>query len=202
MPTGGFYLGQNPNSNTFQYINLLTFPNGQRMPNFDPLAYTIGLVGIRIGAKKLDILESVFRPDAGGSGQTMIDSGTQYTFLVEEAYNKVREEVVRLAGPKLKQGYVFGGSLDMCFDGNPVEIGQLIGDMALEFEKGVEIVVNKERILDDMGNGVHCLGIGRSQSLGVASNIIGNFHQQNLWVEFDLANRRVGFGKADCSKSL
>ncbi|XP_071916323.1 aspartic proteinase PCS1-like [Coffea arabica] len=202
MPAGGFYLGQNPNSNTFQYIDLLTFANGQRMPNFDPLAYTIGLVGIRIGTKKLNISESVFRPDGGGSGQTMIDSGTQYTFLVEEAYNKVREEVVRLAGPKLKKGYVYGGSLDMCFDGNPVEIGQLIGDMVLEFEKGVEIFVNKERIMDDMGNGVHCLGIGRSQSLGVASNIIGNFHQQNLWVEFDLANRRVGFGKADCSKSV
>ncbi|KAL3527443.1 hypothetical protein ACH5RR_012099 [Cinchona calisaya] len=202
MATGGFYLGQNPNSNTFQYISLLTFPESQRMPNFDPLAYTIGLVGVTIGTKKLNISESVFRPDAGGSGQTIIDSGTQYTFLVDEAYNKIREEVVRLAGPKLKKGYVYGGSLDMCFDGNPTEIGPLIGDMVLEFEKGVEIFVNKERIMDDMGDGVTCLGIGRSQSLGVASNIIGNFHQQNLWVEFDLANRRVGFGKADCSKSF
>ncbi|KAL3525029.1 hypothetical protein ACH5RR_013401 [Cinchona calisaya] len=202
LPTGGFYLGHNPSSDSFQYINLLTFPESQRMPNFDPLAYTVGLVGIRIGPKKLNISESIFRPDAGGSGQTMIDSGTQYTFLVEEAYNKVREEVVRLAGPKLKKGYVYGGSLDMCFDGNPMEIGRLIGDMVLEFEKGVEILINKERIMDDVGNGVHCLGIGRSQSLGVASNIIGNFHQQNVWVEFDLANRRVGFGKADCSKSL
>lgn len=202
MPTGSFYLGQNPNSRTFRYIDLLTFPQSQRMPNFDPLAFTVGLVGIRLGGKRLNIPETVFRPDAGGSGQTMIDSGTQYTFLVEEAYNKVREEVVKLAGPKLKKGYVFGGALDMCFDGNPMEIGQLIGDMVLEFEKGVQILVNKNRIVDDVGdNGVHCLGIGRSQSLGIASNIIGNFHQQNLWVEFDLTNRRVGFGTADCSKA-
>lgn len=201
MPTGSFYLGQNPNSHTFQYINLLTFPQSQRMPNFDPLAYTVGLVGIRLGGNKLNIPETVFRPDAGGSGQTMIDSGTQYTFLVEEAYNKVREEVVRVAGPKLKKGYVFGGALDMCFEGNPMEVGQLIGDMVLEFEKGVQIWVNKNRIVDNVGDGVHCLGIGRSQSLGIASNIIGNFHQQNLWVEFDLTNRRVGFGTADCSKA-
>ncbi|PPR92864.1 hypothetical protein GOBAR_AA27814 [Gossypium barbadense] len=53
----------------------------------------------------------------------------------------------------------------------------------------------------DVGGGVHCLGIGRSNMLGIASNIIGNFHQQNLWVEFDLANRRLGFGKADCSRA-
>ncbi|KAH0714065.1 hypothetical protein KY284_006970 [Solanum tuberosum] len=199
MPSGTFYLGQNPNSHMFQYINLLTFPQSQRMPNMDPLAYTLGMVGIKIGGKKLNISEKVFRPDAGGSGQTMIDSGTQYTFLVEEAYSKVRDEVVRLVGLKLKKGYVFGESLDMCFDAiNSVQAGQAIGDMTLEFENGVEILINKENVLDDVGGGVHCVGIGRSQSLGIASNIIGNFHQQNLWVEFDLSNKRVGFGKVEC----
>lgn len=200
---GSFYLGHNPSSPTFRYVDLLTFPESQRMPNLDPLAYTVALVGIRIGGRRLNISAAVFRPDAGGSGQTMIDSGTQYTFLVDAAYAKVREEVVRLAGPRLKKGYVYGGALDMCFDGGDrSEIGRLVGDVIFEFEKGVEILVSKERILDDVGDGVDCFGIGRSESLGVASNIIGNFHQQNLWVEFDVGNRRVGFGVADCSGSL
>lgn len=171
------------------------------MPNLDPLAFTLPMEGIRIGAKRLSILPAVFRPNAGGSGQTMIDSGSEFTYLVDEAYNQVREEVVRLAGPKLKKDYVYGGVSDMCFDGDAMEIGRLIGDMAFVFEKGVEIVIPKEQILADVGGGVKCVGIGRSDRLGAASNIIGNFHQQNLWVEFDLANRRVGFGKADCSRS-
>ncbi|KAL1566758.1 aspartic proteinase PCS1-like [Salvia divinorum] len=200
-PTGGFYLGHNPNSNTFKYIKLLTFPKSQQTPNFDPLAYTVGLAGIKIGGKKLNISAAVFRPDTTGSGQTMIDSGTQYTFLVDAAYARMREEVVRLVGPKLKKGYVYGGSLDMCFDGDAVEIGRTIGDMAFEFDNGVEILINKEKILDEVGDGVHCVAIGQSESLGVASNIIGNFHQQNLWVEFDMNNRQIGFGAADCSKS-
>ncbi|XP_057807239.1 aspartic proteinase PCS1 [Salvia miltiorrhiza] len=198
---GGFYLGHNPNSHAFQYIKLLTFPQSQRTPNFDPIAYTVGLAGIKIGGKKLNISAAAFRPDATGSGQTMIDSGTQYTFLVDSAYAKVREEVVRLAAPKLKKGYVYGGSLDMCFDGDALQIGRLIGDMAFQFDNGVEILINKQSILDEVGGGVHCVAIGRSESLGVASNIIGNFHQQNLWVEFDMNNRQIGFGAADCSKS-
>ncbi|KAE8720864.1 Receptor-like kinase 1 [Hibiscus syriacus] len=201
-PTGSFYLGQNPNSHGFQYINLLVFPHSRTMPNMDPSAYTLPMQGIRIGAKKLAIPVHFFRPDTGGSGQTMIDSGSEFTYLVDEAYNNVREEVVRLVGPRLKKGYVYGEVADMCFDGNPIEIGRLIGDMSFLFEKGVEIAVDKHRILADVGGGVHCLGIGRSNVLGVASNIIGNFHQQNLWVEFDLANRRVGFGKADCSGAV
>lgn len=201
-PSGAFYLGQNPYSAGFKYVGLLTFRRTQSMPNLDPLAFTVGMEGIRIGGKRLDIPASAFRPDAGGSGQTMIDSGTQFTFLVDVAYNKVREEIVRLVGPRLKKGYLYGGSLDMCFDGNGMEIGRSIGDLVLEFERGVEIVVEKERVLADVGSGIQCLGIGRSELLGVASNIIGNFHQQNLWVEFDLANRRVGFGKAECSRSI
>ncbi|KAK4602430.1 hypothetical protein RGQ29_011470 [Quercus rubra] len=202
LPTGSFYLGNNPISAGFKYVNLLTFKQTQRMPNLDPLAYTVAMQGIRIGAKKLDIPPSVFRPNPSGSGQTMIDSGSEFTYLVEEAYNKVREEIVRLVGPRLKKGYVYGGMADMCFDGNAIEIGRLIGNMVFEFEKGVEIVVEKERVLTDVGRRVHCIGIGRSDRLGVASNIIGNIHQQNQWVEFDLANRRVGFGKADCSRAL
>ncbi|XP_039008644.1 aspartic proteinase PCS1-like [Hibiscus syriacus] len=201
-PTGSFYLGENPNSHGFKYINLLVFPQSRSMPNMDPLAYTLPRVGKRLGAKKLPIPVQVFRPDAAGSGQTMIDSGSEFTYLVDEAYNKVREEVVRLIGPRLKKGYVYGGVADMCFDGNPIEIGRSIGDMTFEFEKGVEITVDKHRILADVGGGVHCMGIGRSNMLGIASNIIGNFHQQNLWVEFDLTGRRVGFGKADCSRSV
>ncbi|KAL0332779.1 UNVERIFIED_CONTAM: Aspartic proteinase PCS1 [Sesamum calycinum] len=199
---GTFYLGQNPNSHTFRYINLLTLPQSQRMPNFDPLAYTVPMVGIRIGGKKLNISAAAFRPDDGGSGQTMVDSGTQYTFLVEAAYAKVREEVVRLVGTRLKKGYVYGGALDMCFDGNAMEIGRRIGDMVFQFEKGVQISISNERVVDDVGGGVHCVAIGRSESLGIASNIIGNFHQQNHWVEFDLSRRRVGFGVADCSRSV
>ncbi|PRQ45461.1 putative nepenthesin [Rosa chinensis] len=195
-PTGTFYLGNNPNSATFRYVDLLTFGQSQRMPNLDPLAYTVVMLGVRIGGNKLSILPSVFRPDASGAGQTMIDSGCELTYFVDEAYNKVKEEIVKLVGPKLKKGYVYANVADMCFDSN---IGPLIGDMVLEFDKGVEIVIAKEHILHNVEGKVWCVAIGRSDMIGAASNIIGNVHQQNQWVEFDLANRRVGFGKADCS---
>lgn len=203
-PTGAFYLGENPNSVGFRYVSLLGAGQNQRSPNYDPLAFTVGMEGIRIGGKKLNISPAVFRADASGAGQTIIDSGTEYTLLVDEAYSKVREEVVRLVGPKLKKGYVYGGTYDICFDGNEavaMGIGRSIGNMVLEFEKGVVIEIESQRMLADVGGGVHCLGIGRSEMLGVPSNIIGNFHQQNQWVEFDIVNRRVGFGKADCSRS-
>ncbi|XP_057430834.1 aspartic proteinase PCS1 [Lotus japonicus] len=201
VPTGSFYLGNNPSSSGFRFVSMLSFPQRQRMPNLDPLAYTVALRGISVGGKKLPISPAVFTADAGGSGQTMVDSGSEFTYLVSAAYDKVREAVVRAVGSRMKKGYVYGGIADMCFNSrDAVQIGRLIGEMVFEFEKGVEIVVPKERVLADVGGGIHCIGIGNSDKLGAPSNIIGNFHQQNLWVEFDLANRRVGFGRADCSR--
>lgn len=198
--SGSFYLGNNPDSARFRYVNMLTFSQSQRMPNLDPLAYTLPMQGIRINGKKLNIPPSVFTPNAGGSGQTIVDSGSEFTYLVDEAYNIVQEAIVKTVGSRIKKGYVYGGVADMCFDGDVIEIGRLVGDMVFEFEKGVEIVIPKERVLADVGSGVHCIGIGRAERLGAAGNIIGNFHQQNLWVEFDLEGRRVGFGEADCSR--
>ncbi|XP_047315599.1 aspartic proteinase PCS1 [Impatiens glandulifera] len=200
-PEGTFYLGDNPNSHSFQYVNILTFLRPQQMPNLDPYAYTLPLMGLRLGSKRLNISTWVFRPDAGGSGQTMIDSGSEFTYLVDEAYSKVKGEIVSLVGNKMKKDYVYESSLEMCFDGNPIEIGRLIGDLVFEFEKGVEISIGKEKVLNDVGGGIHCVGISQSSFLGIASNIIGNVHQQDLWVEYDVVNRKVGFGRAVCSGS-
>eukprot|EP00262_Sarcandra_glabra_P007224 TRINITY_DN19895_c0_g2_i1.p1 TRINITY_DN19895_c0_g2~~TRINITY_DN19895_c0_g2_i1.p1 ORF type:complete len:447 (+),score=43.96 TRINITY_DN19895_c0_g2_i1:51-1391(+) len=201
-PAGTFYLGENPSSGGFRYVDLLRFGGTQPLPYLDKAAYTVGMEGIRIGGKKLNISRSVFRPDSGGAGQTMVDSGTEFTFLVEGAYDTVREEVARLVGRRLKKGFVYGGALDLCVNGDVAEIGRLVGDVVLELERGVEIVVERERVFADVGGGVGCFSIGSSALLGIESNIIGNFHQQNLWVEFDVLNSRVGFAKADCSKGV
>lgn len=203
--TGMFYLGDNPNSRGFQYVSLLTFGHAQsqRMPNLDAAAYTVGMVDVKIGGRKLNIPSSVFRPSPNGAGQTIIDSGSEYSYLVDEAYDTIKDEVLRLVGPgKWKKGYVYEGTLDLCFTDDVMKIGRSIGDMVFVFDKGVEIVVSSDRVLSDVGNGIGCLGIGRSAMLGIPSNIVGNFHQQNLWVEFDVVNRRVGFGKADCRTSV
>ncbi|XP_022972883.1 aspartic proteinase PCS1-like [Cucurbita maxima] len=199
--TGLFYLGDNPNSAKFKYVNMLTFPKSRRSPNLDKLAYTLPMKGIRIGNNKLNISPAVFKPDPSGAGQTMIDSGSDLTYLVDEAYSKVRAEMVRLVGPMMKKGYEYAAVADMCFDGAVAAVvGRRIGDMWFQFENGVEILVGKgEGLLTEVEKGVKCVGIGRSDRLVTESNIIGNVHQQNMWVEYDLSNKRIGFGVAMCS---
>ncbi|XP_068663151.1 aspartic proteinase PCS1-like [Aristolochia californica] len=205
---GAFYFGDNPNlRGQVRYVNLLRFDKQTGkgpLPYLDKAAYTVGMVGVHLGGIRLNIPPSVFRPDAGGAGQTMIDSGTEYTFLVEGAYVKIKAEVERVVGRRFRprRGYVYAGGLDTCYEAHPAEIGLLVGDVAMEFEGGAQLLVEKERAWVDSGVGTACLSVGSSQLLGVESNIIGNFHQQDYWVEFDLSNSRVGILKADCRKAV
>ena len=43
-----------------------------------------------------------------------------------------------------------------------------------------------------------CLTFGSSDMAGMSAYVIGHHHQQNVWVEYDLQNGRVGFAPARC----
>ncbi|VFQ99694.1 unnamed protein product [Cuscuta campestris] len=200
---GAFILGPNLSASNFSYTYLLNFTESQKtLPSLDEFAYTVNMTGIRIAGTLLKINPTAFVPDHTGSGQTMIDSGTEYTYLVADAYNTVASEVSSRVRGKLKSAKTTIGGLEMCFNGSPREIGRVVGNMTLAFDTGAEILIPEERMADEVEKGISCLGIGSSEMLNVASNIIGNFHQQNLWVEFDLTKYRVGFGPENCSRVL
>lgn len=72
------------------YTPLVEIP--QPLPYFDRVAYSVQLEGIRVGAALLPIPKSVLAPDHTGAGQTMVDSGTQFTFLLGDAYAALKAE--------------------------------------------------------------------------------------------------------------
>ncbi|GFZ14928.1 eukaryotic aspartyl protease family protein [Actinidia rufa] len=45
---------------------------------------------------------------------------------------------------------------------------------------------------------VYCFTFGNSDLLGIEAYVIGHHHQQNVWMEFDLANLRVGLAEVRC----
>ncbi|GFP98970.1 aspartic proteinase pcs1 [Phtheirospermum japonicum] len=194
----------NSNSNgsdgTFYYANLSnTSQQSQSMADFDSLQYYVRLVNIQINGEILNIDKSEVNSNA--SCQMMIDSGTRYTYLVDAAYNSVREKVANLTGEYIKDMNV-DAEFDMCFQhgSNLSDIEEKIGDVVFEFENGVKISIPKERSLDIMSDCGVCVAIGRSDRLGFPTNIFGFFYQQDLCVEFDIQKNQVGFGKADGSK--
>ncbi|TYG65782.1 hypothetical protein ES288_D06G214400v1 [Gossypium darwinii] len=178
-------------------------------PYFDRVAYTVQLEGIKVGNKMLDLPRSAFLPDHTGAGQTMVDSGTQFTFLMGPVYTALRNEFLQQTREVLRvfedPNFVFQEPMDLCYqvDESPGTIFSDLPRVSLMFQ-GAEMSVSGERLLyqvPEMNKGsdsVYCFTFGNSDLLGIEAFVIGHHHQQNVWMEFDLVKSRVGFAEIRC----
>ncbi|KAJ0258724.1 Eukaryotic aspartyl protease family protein [Hirschfeldia incana] len=176
------------------------------LPYFDRVAYTVQLEGIRVGSKLLSLPKSMFVPDHTGAGQTMVDSGTQFTFLMGPVYSALKTEFMAQTKSVLKvvddPNFVFQGTMDLCYRVGPLIRPNFSGlpVVSLLF-RGAEMSVSGQKLLYRVNGAglkgkdqVYCFTFGNSDLLGVEAFVIGHHHQQNVWMEFDLAKSRVGFG--------
>ncbi|RCV28097.1 hypothetical protein SEVIR_5G383800v4 [Setaria viridis] len=179
------------------------------LPYFDRVAYSVQLLGIRVGGKPLPIPASVLAPDHTGAGQTMVDSGTQFTFLLGDAYSALKAEFLKQTKPILPAlddpNFAFQEAFDTCFRvpaGRPPPSARLPA-VSLLF-KGAEMSVAGDRLLYKVpgerrgGDGVWCLTFGNADMVPLTAYVIGHHHQMNLWVEYDLERGRVGLAPVKC----
>lgn len=179
------------------------------LPYFDRVAYSVQLLGIRVGAKHLPIPASVLAPDHTGAGQTMVDSGTQFTFLLGDAYSALKAEFTRQARPLLPAlddpSFAFQEAFDTCFrvpQGRSPPVTRL-PSVTLLFN-GAEMAVAGDRLLYKVpgerrgGDGVWCLTFGNADMVPIMAYVIGHHHQMNVWVEYDLERGRVGLAPVRC----
>lgn len=178
------------------------------LPYFDRVAYTVQLEGIKVGGTILPLPKSVFVPDHTGAGQTMVDSGTQFTYLLGPAYTALKNEFMKQTKGVLRilndPNFVFQGAMDLCYlvESTRTTLPRL-PPVTLMFP-GVEMSVTGEKLLYKLAgvtrgkDQVYCFTMGNSDLLGIEAYIIGHHHQQNFWMEFDLANSRVGLAEVSC----
>ncbi|KAA8516405.1 hypothetical protein F0562_016698 [Nyssa sinensis] len=178
------------------------------LPYFDRVAYTVQLEGIKVSEKVLPFPKSIFEPDHTGAGQTMVDSGTQFTFLLGPVYSALKTEFLNQTSGILRvledQNFVFQGAMDLCYR---VPLSQTsltqLPTVSLMFS-GAEMTVSGDRLLYRVAgevrenDSVYCFTFGNSDLLGIEAYIIGHHHQQNMWMEFDLEKSRIGLAHVRC----
>lgn len=176
------------------------------LPYFNRVAYTLHLEGIRVSGTPLRISKDLLEPDRTGAGQTMVDSGTQFTFLLGPVYSALKAEFSRQVGGKLKAlgdpGFAFQGAMDLCY----LFQGRVLPDLptvTLVF-RGADMSVSGERLLYRVpgmvrgSDSVYCFTFGNSDLLGMEAYVVGNHHQENVWMEFDLQRSMVGIAQVRC----
>nr|KYP34645.1 Aspartic proteinase nepenthesin-1 [Cajanus cajan] len=178
------------------------------LPYFDRSAYTVRFKGIKVSGQLLNISGNDLIPDHTGAGQTMFDLGTQFTFLLGPVYNVLRDEFLKQTNGTLRvlddPNFVFQIAMDLCYR-VPMNRSELpvLPSVSLVFD-GAEMRVSGEQLLYRVpglvrGNDwVYCFTFGNSDLLGVEAFIIGHHQQENMWMEFDLVEHRIGLAHARC----
>jgi Xylanase inhibitor N-terminal/Xylanase inhibitor C-terminal len=150
--------------------------------------YFVAMTGITVGTKQLKIPKTVF---AQG---TIVDSGTAFTQLPAVAFNKLKKALFSNLNVSPSNTSIL--DLD-CFSSQSMLPSQVkVPEVILHF-RGINLNLERGNYVIDMDEeGVLCLAMMKSDSLG----IIGNVQQINKQVLYDLKNNKLAIAPNQCYK--
>ncbi|KAH9734605.1 eukaryotic aspartyl protease family protein [Citrus sinensis] len=159
--------------------------------------YNLNLHGITVNGQLLSIDPSAFA--ASNNRETIVDSGTTLTYLVEEAFDPfvsaITATVSQSVTPTMSKGkqcYLVSNS-----------VSDIFPRVSLNFEGGASMVLKPEEYLIHLGfyDGAAMWCIGFEKSPGGVS-ILGDLVLKDKIFVYDLARQRVGWANYDCSLSV
>jgi len=159
--------------------------------------YYVKLKGVLVGGELLNISSDTWDVGSeGGSGGTIIDSGTTLSYFVEPAYQVIRQAFI----DRMSRSYPLIPDfpvLSPCYNVSGVERPE-VPELSLVFADGAVWDFPAENYFIRLEDGIMCLAVLGTPRTGMS--IIGNFQQQNFHVVYDLQNNRLGFAPRWCAE--
>ncbi|KAL6005430.1 hypothetical protein ACLOJK_005997 [Asimina triloba] len=166
--------------------------------------YYVALRRVSVGGKAVKIPYRYLAPGPDGNGGTVVDSGTTFTFMEGHVFDAVAREFERQVGHyKRATETEQQMGLRPCFDVSAAKTLKL-PELAFHFKGGADMELPLANYFSLVGNsGVVCMTIVSDGAVGDKlsggpSMILGNFQQQNFYVEYDLEKERFGFQPRKC----
>ncbi|CAJ1883429.1 unnamed protein product [Sphenostylis stenocarpa] len=168
--------------------------------------YYLSLRKVIVGGQHVKIPFSFLEPGPDGNGGTIVDSGSTFTFMERPVYDLVVQEFVKQLGNYSRAKDVETQSgLSPCFNISGAETVNF-PEFTFQFKGGAKMTLPVANYFSLVGDSeVVCLtvvsegGTGPARTSGPAV-ILGNYQQQNFYIEYDLENERFGFGPQSCKR--
>ncbi|XP_009395627.1 aspartic proteinase 36-like [Musa acuminata AAA Group] len=159
--------------------------------------YNIELKEIDVDGKPLQLDPKIFDSRHG----TVLDSGTTYAYLPEEAFIAFRDAIMS----KLSLKQIPGPDpnyKDICFSGAGSDVSELskfFPKVEMVFGNGENLSLSPENYLfrHSKVSGAYCLGI--FQNGKDLTTLLGGIIVRNTLVSYDRQNEKIGFWKTNCS---
>uniref|UniRef100_A0A1J3EM97 Aspartic proteinase-like protein 2 n=1 Tax=Noccaea caerulescens TaxID=107243 RepID=A0A1J3EM97_NOCCA len=175
-------------------------PAGMVFAHSDPFRspyYNIDLKQMHVAGKSLKLNPKVFNEKHG----TVLDSGTTYAYFPKQAFNAIKDAVIKEI-PSLKRIHGPDPNYDdICFSGagrDVAEVHNYFPEIAMEFGNGQKLILSPENYLfrHTKVRGAYCLGIFPDRD---STTLLGGIVVRNTLVTYDRENDKLGFLKTNCS---
>ncbi|KAL0333538.1 UNVERIFIED_CONTAM: Aspartic proteinase nepenthesin-2 [Sesamum angustifolium] len=168
--------------------------------------YYVTLQKITVGGVDVRVPFKFLVADAEGRGGTIVDSGTTLTFMENQVYELVAGELEKQVGKNYSRAAEVENlsGLGPCFKVSD-ENSFTVPELAFHFKGGAKMALPVENYFSPLVDSAMCMTIttdrgGGGGGVGKGPAIIfGNYQQQNIYMEYDLENERLGFRKQVCN---
>ena len=187
---GAMVLGAMPAPRDMVY----THSNAVRSPY-----YNIELKEIHVAGKPLRVDPRIF----DGKHGTVLDSGTTYAYLPEQAFVAFKDAVTSKVHPLKKIRGPDPNYKDICFAGagrNVSQLSEVFPKVDMVFGNGQKLSLSPENYLfrHSKVEGAYCLGV--FQNGKDPTTLLGGIVVRNTLVTYDRHNEKIGFWKTNCSE--
>ncbi|KAK9190203.1 hypothetical protein WN943_018805 [Citrus x changshan-huyou] len=159
--------------------------------------YYITLEAISVDGRMLDINPNIFKMDDSGGG-VMIDSGTDVTWLVKEAYEALRDEVmIRLEGEQMRS---YSWPDKLCYHGIMSSDLKGFPTVRFHFRGGAKLALEKDSMFYQPRPDAFCMAVNPASinNRYVNFSLIGMMAQQFYNVGYDIGRKQKTFQRMDC----
>ncbi|KAL2537463.1 Eukaryotic aspartyl protease family protein [Forsythia ovata] len=167
--------------------------------------YYVTLRKMTVGGIRIKVPYKFLVPGSDGHGGTIVDSGSTFTSMDNQVFELVAQEFERQVGkhyPRAADVEKQSG-LRPCFNVSG-EVTKTLPKLIFEFKGGAKMELPVGDYFSFLDDSVICMTIvtnnAISQGISVGPSIIlGNYQQQNFYLEYDLEKERLGFLKQICN---
>ncbi|KAE8653950.1 putative pumilio-like protein 7 [Hibiscus syriacus] len=160
--------------------------------------YNIELKEMHVAGKPLKLPAGVF----DGRHGTVLDSGTTYAYLPEDAFVAFRSAILREVHFLKRVHGPDPNFDDICISGAGRDVSNLskvFPEVEMVFNNGNKLLLSPENYLfrHTKLSGAYCLGIFPNTE---STTLLGGIVVRNTLVTYDRSNDRIGFLKTNCSE--
>ncbi|KAK9755478.1 hypothetical protein RND81_01G028300 [Saponaria officinalis] len=169
--------------------------------------YYVSLEQITVGKRIVKVPHDIHVPDPNGNGGTIVDSGSTLTSIVPNVFDPIVEEFMTQMSPaQQKRVEIAEASIGNILCVNVKGLRKpAFPKVVFHFKGGAKMLLSVANYFNGGANYLCLPFLNATFAVGQGGSgpaiIVGNYQQQNYYIEYDLKNERLGLKKQNCLKN-